>query len=96
MRLGACMFMSASYDCGGASRGVVPRTVVVLHLWKVQRVEMLKVKFEDHIDLEYARDRVELETAIASLPWYARGILQILGSVDKMVRSRLVADPVGN
>jgi hypothetical protein len=31
-------------------------------------------------------DRTELESAIASLPWYARGILQILGSVDKMVR----------
>jgi hypothetical protein len=30
-------------------------------------------------------DRSELETAIGSLPWYARGILQILGSVDKMV-----------
>jgi hypothetical protein len=31
-------------------------------------------------------DRIELESAIASLPWYARGLLQILGSVDKMVR----------
>ena len=31
-------------------------------------------------------DRDELETAITALPWYARGILQILGSVDKMVR----------
>ena len=30
-------------------------------------------------------DRDELENAIDSLPWYARGILQILGSVDKMV-----------
>ena len=30
-------------------------------------------------------DRNELEDAINSLPWYARGILQILGSVDKMV-----------
>ena len=30
-------------------------------------------------------DRSELEDAIHSLPWYARGILQILGSVDKMV-----------
>jgi hypothetical protein len=30
-------------------------------------------------------DRNELETAIDSLPWYAKGILQILGSVDKMV-----------
>lgn len=33
-------------------------------------------------------DRTELESAIASLPWYARGILQILGSVDKMVRKK--------
>ena len=32
-------------------------------------------------------DRVELQDAIDSLPWYARGILQILGSVDKMVSS---------
>ena len=32
-------------------------------------------------------DRVELQNAIDSLPWYARGILQILGSVDKMVSS---------
>ncbi|KAG7365292.1 EF hand domain containing protein [Nitzschia inconspicua] len=31
-------------------------------------------------------DRTELESAIASLPWYARGILQILGSVDKMMK----------
>jgi hypothetical protein len=31
-------------------------------------------------------DRAELESAISSLPWYARGLLQILGSVDKMVR----------
>ncbi len=30
-------------------------------------------------------DRNELEHVIDSLPWYARGILQILGSVDKMV-----------
>jgi len=30
-------------------------------------------------------DRDELETAITALPWYARGILQILGSVDKMM-----------
>ena len=30
-------------------------------------------------------DRPELQGAIDSLPWYARGILQILGSVDKMV-----------
>lgn len=30
-------------------------------------------------------DRNELEDAIGSLPWFARGILQILGSVDKMV-----------
>lgn len=33
-----------------------------------------------------ALDRDELENAIASLPWYARGILQILGSVDKMMK----------
>jgi len=31
-------------------------------------------------------DRDELQGAIDSLPWYARGILQILGSVDKMMR----------
>jgi len=31
-------------------------------------------------------DRSELQGAIDKLPWYARGILQILGSVDKMVR----------
>eukprot|EP00539_Tryblionella_compressa_P017171 CAMPEP_0178849364 /NCGR_PEP_ID=MMETSP0746-20121128/19894_1 /TAXON_ID=913974 /ORGANISM="Nitzschia punctata, Strain CCMP561" /LENGTH=154 /DNA_ID=CAMNT_0020514547 /DNA_START=18 /DNA_END=482 /DNA_ORIENTATION=+ len=31
-------------------------------------------------------DRSELESAIGSLPWYARGILQILGSVDKMMK----------
>jgi hypothetical protein len=31
-------------------------------------------------------DRFELEAAIGSLPWFARGVLQILGSVDKMVR----------
>ena len=30
-------------------------------------------------------DRSELQGAIDKLPWYARGILQILGSVDKMV-----------
>jgi len=31
-------------------------------------------------------DRNELETAIDSLPWYSRGILQILGSVDKIIK----------
>eukprot|EP00531_Pseudo-nitzschia_arenysensis_P019798 CAMPEP_0116134710 /NCGR_PEP_ID=MMETSP0329-20121206/10796_1 /TAXON_ID=697910 /ORGANISM="Pseudo-nitzschia arenysensis, Strain B593" /LENGTH=127 /DNA_ID=CAMNT_0003629449 /DNA_START=128 /DNA_END=511 /DNA_ORIENTATION=+ len=31
-------------------------------------------------------DRNELEDAMNSLPWYARGILQILGSVDKMMK----------
>jgi len=31
-------------------------------------------------------DRPELQGAIDSLPWYARGILQILGSVDKMMK----------
>jgi hypothetical protein len=31
-------------------------------------------------------DRTELESSIATLPWYARGLLHILGSVDKMVR----------
>ena len=30
-------------------------------------------------------DRPELQGAIDQLPWYARSILQILGSVDKMV-----------
>mmetsp|Transcript_15070 Transcript_15070/g.41721 ORF Transcript_15070/g.41721 Transcript_15070/m.41721 type:complete len:140 (-) Transcript_15070:101-520(-) len=30
-------------------------------------------------------DRVELETAIDQLPWYSRGILKILGSVDKIM-----------
>jgi len=33
-------------------------------------------------------DRSELESAIGLLPWYSRGILQILGSVDKMVSSK--------
>ncbi|CAJ1966690.1 unnamed protein product [Cylindrotheca closterium] len=31
-------------------------------------------------------ERAELETAINSLPWYSRGLLQILGSVDKMMK----------
>eukprot|EP00536_Pseudo-nitzschia_multiseries_P002259 jgi/Psemu1/294763/fgenesh1_pm.30_\ len=31
-------------------------------------------------------DRPELQGAIDQLPWYARGILQILGSVDKMMK----------
>ncbi|VEU42593.1 unnamed protein product [Pseudo-nitzschia multistriata] len=31
-------------------------------------------------------DRSELQGAIDQLPWYARGILQILGSVDKMMK----------
>jgi len=31
-------------------------------------------------------DRPELQGAIDSLPWFARGILQILGSVDKMMK----------
>lgn len=31
-------------------------------------------------------DRNELQEAIDSLPWYARGILKILGSVDKMMK----------
>jgi len=31
-------------------------------------------------------DRVELDDAIKSLPWYGRGILKILGSTDKMMQ----------
>jgi len=31
-------------------------------------------------------DRNELDDAVASLPWYARGLLNILGSVDKMMK----------
>ena len=31
-------------------------------------------------------DRDELQTAIDRLPWLARGVLQILGSVDKMMK----------
>ena len=31
-------------------------------------------------------DRDELQTAIDKLPWLARGVLQILGSVDKMMK----------
>lgn len=31
-------------------------------------------------------DRLELQGTIDSLPWYARSILQILGSVDKMMK----------
>jgi hypothetical protein len=30
-------------------------------------------------------DRIELETAIDKLPWYSRGILKIIGSVDKIM-----------
>jgi hypothetical protein len=30
-------------------------------------------------------ERLELETAINSLPWYSKGILKILGSVDKIM-----------
>jgi hypothetical protein len=30
-------------------------------------------------------ERAELQAAIDSLPWYGRGILNILGSVDKMM-----------
>mmetsp|Transcript_14268 Transcript_14268/g.32412 ORF Transcript_14268/g.32412 Transcript_14268/m.32412 type:complete len:169 (+) Transcript_14268:83-589(+) len=31
-------------------------------------------------------DRNELDDAVASLPWYARGLLNILGSVNKMMQ----------
>jgi hypothetical protein len=31
-------------------------------------------------------ERAELQAAIDSLPWYGRGILNILGSVDKMMQ----------
>lgn len=31
-------------------------------------------------------ERSELQAAIDSLPWYGRGILNILGSVDKMMK----------
>lgn len=30
-------------------------------------------------------ERVELESAIDSLPWYARGALKVIGSVDKIM-----------
>lgn len=31
-------------------------------------------------------ERKELETAIDKLPWYSRGILKIIGSVDKIMK----------
>jgi len=31
-------------------------------------------------------ERKELEDAIAKLPWYSRGILKIIGSVDKIMK----------
>ena len=31
-------------------------------------------------------ERVELEDAIAKLPWYQRGVLKIIGSVDKIMK----------
>lgn len=31
-------------------------------------------------------ERSELQSAIDSLPWYSRGLLKILGSVDKMMK----------
>jgi hypothetical protein len=31
-------------------------------------------------------DRVELDSAINSLPWYARGIVKLLGNTDKMMK----------
>ena len=31
-------------------------------------------------------ERIELETAINALPWYSKGILKILGSIDKIMQ----------
>lgn len=31
-------------------------------------------------------DKIELKAAIDKLPWYARGVLTLLGSVDKMIK----------
>ena len=30
-------------------------------------------------------ERAELETAIGGLPWYARGVLKVIGSIDKIM-----------
>mmetsp|Transcript_15561 Transcript_15561/g.29354 ORF Transcript_15561/g.29354 Transcript_15561/m.29354 type:complete len:139 (-) Transcript_15561:435-851(-) len=31
-------------------------------------------------------ERSELETAISGLPWYARGVLKVIGSIDKIMK----------
>lgn len=31
-------------------------------------------------------ERSELETAINTLPWYARGVLKVIGSIDKIMK----------
>jgi hypothetical protein len=84
---------AATADCNGEEQGecanpdVVTEEAVVEEDPNCPSRESIIRCAGKHLDTNQngKLDRPELESAIASLPWYARGILQILGSVDKMV-----------
>jgi hypothetical protein len=75
-------------ECGGEAEGQCANPDVMAEDPSCPSRELIIRCAGKHLDTNGngKLDRLELEAAIGSLPWFARGILQILGSVDKMVR----------
>ena len=88
-----------TFECGGESEGQCANPDVTVEDPSCPSRELIIRCAGKHLDTNGngKLDRSELEAAIGSLPWFARGILQILGSVDKMVgRNDLRGDSAGN
>jgi hypothetical protein len=81
---------SSAEECGGEGQGECANPDVLVEDPTCPSRDLIIRCAGKHLDTNGngKLDRSELETAIGSLPWYARGILQILGSVDKMVRCK--------
>ena len=78
-------------ECGGEGEGECANPDVLVEDPNCPSRDLIIRCAGKHLDTNGngKLDRPELEMAIASLPWYARGILKILGSVDKMVCSTM-------
>lgn len=83
----AAVFAVSAEECVGAGEGECAKPEVLVEDPNCPSRDLIIRCSGKHLDTNGngKLDRPELEAAIGSLPWYARGILQILGSVDKMV-----------
>ena len=70
---------SLAQECADEKQAIDPTCPDRDHLMRCAAVHL------DH-NKNGKLDRNELQSAIDKLPWLARGVLQILGSVDKMMQ----------